>query len=206
MSNIIKAKVRIRGVRPLLQHRFGPDALPLEKQEKTGVAGHDPEEWRKTCMITKDGQMYLEPTYIFSALRNGAKYTKKGKGSIQTDVSATLQVVDDTILLNRYFPGFPAEKPFDVATAEAPPSDKTLPVYMDICSVRNPSTKGRNVRYRIAASTGWELEFNILWDKTLVNRTQMEAVLNDTGTLVGLADGRSIGFGRFSVVSMEIIG
>lgn len=204
MSNIVKAKVKIRGVRPLLQHRFGPDALPLEKQEKDGVAGNQPNEWRKSCMIDKNGQLYLEPTYFFSALRNGAKHTKKGaRGSIQTDVSATLQVTDDVVLLNRFFPGYPDAGEFDVMTAEPPPNDKTLPVYMDIAGVRNPNTKSRNVRYRIACSPGWECEFNILWDKTIVARNQMEAVVNDTGVLIGLADGRGIGFGRFEVVSFE---
>jgi len=39
MSNILQAKVRIKGTRPLFWHKFGPDALPLEKQERTGVAG-----------------------------------------------------------------------------------------------------------------------------------------------------------------------
>lgn len=28
MSNIVKARITIKGVRPLLQHHFGPDALP----------------------------------------------------------------------------------------------------------------------------------------------------------------------------------
>ena len=37
-TNIMQAKVKIKGVRPLLWHHFGPDALPLERQEKTGVA------------------------------------------------------------------------------------------------------------------------------------------------------------------------
>lgn len=204
MPNIVKAKVQIKGLRPLLQHRFGPDALPLEKQEKTGVAGNDPEEWRKTCMVDQNGQLYLEPTYIFGALRNGAKHTKKGKGSIQTDVAATLQVLDDTILINRYYPGFPNGHSFDVAIAEPASNDKSLPVYIDIAGVRNPSTKGRNVRYRLACSPGWECEFNLLWDKTLVSRSQMEAVIIDTGVLVGLADGRSIGYGRFSVTSFQV--
>lgn len=203
MSNIIKAKVKIRGVRPLLQHKFGPDALPLEKQERTGVAGNDPEEWRKTAMVTRDGQLYIEPSYIFSALRNGAKFTKKGRGSIQPDVSATLQVIDDEILLDRYFPGFPNGHEFDIKAVEAPSQDKDEPVYLSVSGVRNPSSKGRNVRYRIAASSGWQLAFTILWDKTLVARNQMEAVLRDTGILVGLADGRSIGFGRFEIVEVQ---
>lgn len=191
-NNIVKAKVTIEGTRELLQHRFGPEALPLEKQEKTGVAGNDPEEWKKTCMVTADGQLYLEPTYIFSAVRNAAKFTKKGKGSIQADVSATLQVPDKTVLLNRYLPE-------DIDT------DKNKDVYIDVCGVRNPSTKARNVRYRLATREGWTCEFHLMWDKTIVSTPQMQAVLNDCGTLVGLADGRSIGYGRFEVKDFQIV-
>ena len=203
MGNIVTAKVKITGVRPLLQHRFGPDALPLEKQEKTGVAGNDPEEWRKTAMVTKDGQLYLEPSYVFATIRDAAKYTKKGKGSIQSVVAATLQVVDNEILIDRHFPGFPNGHAFDITQVEPPARDKDAPVYLDVQSVRNPSTKGRNVRYRVAASPGWSTSFTILFDKTIVDRNSMQAVLNDAGILVGIADGRSIGFGRFTVESFE---
>ncbi len=206
MSNIVKAKVKIRGLRPLLQHRFTETALPLEKQERTGVAGNDPEEWRKTAMINTNGQLFLEGTYFFSTIRNAAKFTKKGKGSIQPDMSATLQVLDDVVLLDRFYPGWPTKKAkFDISSVESPPREKDQPVYLDVCGVRNPSSKARNVRYRVACSAGWECEFNILWDKTLVSREQMHAVLNDGGLLVGLADGRSIGYGRFSIVSFELI-
>jgi hypothetical protein len=205
MANMVKAKVKIRGVRPLLQHRFTEASLPLEKQERTGVAGNDPEEWRKTAMVTSEGQLFLDPTYIFSCIRNAAKYTKKGKGSIQLDVAATLQVLDNRVLINnRHFPGFPNGHAFDMQVAEPPSRDEAEPVYMDVRSVKNPSTKGRNVRYRVAAAPGWECEFNILWDKTLVARNQMESVLNDAGVLVGLADGRAVGYGRFEIVSIDI--
>lgn len=204
MANILKATVTIKGVRPLLLHHFGADALPLEKQERTGVAGHDPEEWRKTVLVTKQGQLYLEPTYIFATIRDAAKYTKKGKGSIQAAVSATLQVTDDVVLIDRHFPGYPNGKDFDVTTAIAPPQEKDAPVYTDVRSVRNPSTKARNVRYRIAAAAGWSVSFTVLWDKTIVDRNSMQAVLNDAGVLVGIADGRSIGFGRFTVENFEV--
>lgn len=205
MSNIIKATVKIHGVRPILWHHFGADALPLEKQERTGVAGNDPEEWRKTALVTKDGQLYLEPTYIFATLRDGAKYTKKGKGSIQSAVSATLQVLDERVLIDRHFPGFPNGHAFDLATAEPPPREAGAPVYLDVRSVRNPSTKARNVRYRVAASSGWSLAFTILFDKTIVSRAEMQAVVNDAGVLVGIADGRTIGFGRFKVESFDVL-
>ena len=194
MTNIIRARVQIRGKRPLLQHQFGPEALPLEKGEKTGVAGNDPEDWRKTSMVTPGKQLYIRGSYIFGALRDGAKHTKKGKGSIQALVAATLQVEEEIILLDRWLP-----------ESGDPIADPSQPVYIDVCGVRNPATRARNVRYRLAASSGWNAEFTLLWDKTIVSREQMRAVLNDAGTFVGLADGRAVGYGRFDVISFEVL-
>ncbi len=205
MSNVITAKVQIEGTRSMLWHRFGPDALPLEKPERTGVAGHDPEEWRRTVLVTRDGQLYIEPTYVFSCMREGAKYTKKGRASLMKPMSATLQVEDQRVLINRWFPGFPNGNKFDVEKAEPPKQDFELPVYLDVRGVVNPSTRGRNVRYRVAASPGWETEFTLLWDKTIVSRGEMEAIMIDAGRLVGLGNGRGIGFGRFEIASFGVV-
>jgi hypothetical protein len=191
---ILTAKVKIKGTRSLLYHCFTPDSIPLEKKERTGVAGNDPEEWKRTFTANPDGQLYLNATYVFGCLRDAAKYTKSGRGSIQSKIAATLQISNEKVLINRYIP-----KNLDEVYTE-PSQD----VYLDIQSVRNPATKGRNVRYRLALSSGWEAEFTLLWENTLVNRTQMEAVCRDAGTLVGLADGRSIGFGRFEMISFTI--
>jgi len=205
MSNIVTAEVTIRGTRPCLWHKFGPDSMPLEKQEKEGVAGHNPQEWRRTVLVTKSGQLYFEPTYAFSTIVGGAKYTKKGRGSIQKIVAATLQVTDDRILVDRWFLGFPnSDEPIDLATIDPPSQDTEEPVYLDIRGVVNPSTRGRNVRYRIAVSPGWMATFHILWDKTIVSRNEMEACIIDAGNLVGIGNGRSIGFGRFGVESFEV--
>jgi hypothetical protein len=205
MNSTVQVKVTIKGTRPLFFHKFGPDALPLEKQEKTGVAGNSPDEWRKTVMVTKDGQLFLEPTYAFGTIKGGAKYVSKGRGSIQTSVAATLQVTDNRILIDRWFPGFPNGHNFDVQTVKAPPEDFDNPVYMDIRGVVNPSTKGRNVRYRIAAAPGWSCSFTILFDKTVVSRQEMESVLINAGKLVGIGNARSIGMGRFELISFEEI-
>lgn len=196
-NNLVRVRVTIRGTRPLLQHAFGPDAIPLEKGEKTGVAGNDPEEWRRSMMVTADGQLYIRGNYVFSCIREGAKYTKKGRGSIQPLVAATLQIEDPIVLLDRWLP-----------TDSDPQMDQTAgtcgaAVYVDVCGVRNPSTKARNVRYRLAASPGWQCTFIILFDKTLVSRDQMRAVLNDSAVLVGIGDGRSVGNGRFEVIAYE---
>lgn len=192
MGNLLTAEVEIRGTRPLLWHIFGPDAIPLEKKEKTGVAGNDPEEWRTTYLTTSERQLALPATYAFACLRDGARYTKKGRGSIQATVAATLQIEDDVLLFDRFMP------------EGEPPRDPTQDVYLDVRGIRNPTNKNRNVRYRIAASPGWTTTFHALWDKTLVSRGEMESVARDAGILCGLGDGRAIGMGRFEIVRFEV--
>lgn len=196
-NNMVRARVSVRGTRPLLQHAFGPDSIPLEAKEKAGVAGNDPTEWKRSCMVTVDGQLYIRGTYVFGCLRNAAKHTKKGRGSIQPLVAATLQVEEPIILLDRWMPK-KDEPPLDPTNGAAGHS-----VYIDVSPVRNPATKGRNIRYRLATSLGWKCAFTITWDKTLVSREQMRAVLNHAGTLAGFGDGLSVGNGRFEVISYE---
>lgn len=203
MGNLLKATVTVRGERPLMWHRFGEDAIPLEAGEKTGRAGNDPEEWRKTVLVTSKGQLYIEPTYVFGCIRDGARNVKHGKGSISKVVAATLQVTDNVVLFPLYMPG--ANGSYDVKTAPPPPRDPTLPIYLDVRGVVNPSNRARNVRYRVAAAPGWEATFHLMWDKTVVNRDLMKTAVIEAGRLVGLADGRNIGFGRFEVVDFEVI-
>lgn len=193
MSSILTAKISVRGVRPLLWHAFGPESIPdgSKRKEKTGAAGNDPEEWKRTVLLTEDKQLYLRPTYAFGCMSNGAVHTKKGRGSIQRLVQATLQVTDRRILVNRFLP--------DPLT-----TDEEQEVYLDIQGVKNPATKARNIRYRVAAKPGWELSFNVLWDKTIVSRGELEAVAIDAGRFVGLGDGRGIGNGRFEVTEFAV--
>lgn len=203
MGNMVRVKVAIQGTRTLLQHAFGPDAIPLEKVEKTGVAGNDPEEWKRTCMLLGDGQLFIPSTYIFSCLKNGAIHTKRGRGSIQSAVVSTLQVEEDVIPLTNRFVS--SEKDLHTQMVLTPP-DEREEVFIYVASVRNPTTKGRNVRYRLAARLGWRCKFTLCWDKTIVTREQMKAVLRDAGMLGGLGDGIRIGCGRFEVLTYKELG
>lgn len=191
--SILRAKASIVGKRPILFHSFSVDTIALEKKERTGVAGNDPEEWKRSVLATKENQLYVDSTYIFGCLRDGGRYIKEGRGSLQQKIASTLFVLNEIILLDRFLPSEPI-----------PSQDKTEPVYLDVRSVKNPSTKGRNVRYRIAASPGWKASFEIEWEATIVSRRQMESALISAGDFVGLGDGRSIGFGRFEVHSFEV--
>lgn len=191
MSNILTAEVKIVGSKRLVWHAFGPWSMNGEKKERSGSAGNDPEEWRKSYLATKDGQLYVKPTYIFGCLRNGARYTKRGRGSLQTYVAATLNIDDDIILIDRFMP-------------QEPQMDESQEVYIDVTGVRNPVTKSRNIRYRIATHKGWHATFHISWDKTVISRAEMEAVVIDSGKLCGLGDGRGVGDGRFELESFTV--
>lgn len=194
MANLVEATVEIVGTRPLLWNRCTPEQISPKPGERTGHAGNDPEEWKRTVIFdAATRQLYILPTYIFGMARGGAKFTKRGRGSIQASVTATLQVEDARVYIDRYLPSE------DTLT-----TDPNEPVYLDVSVVKNIKTRGRNVRYRIAASPGWRTTFHLLWDKTVVSRTEMQAVMLDAGRLVGLADGREIGKGRFEVVSFEV--
>jgi len=195
MLNIVKAEVKIRGVRPYFFHQFTRESIPLERKEKTGKAGNDPIEWTRTVAVNwETRQLYVKSSQVFACIRDGARYIKKGRGSIQKDVIAVLLVESpEEIYIEQFLP----EEPL--------PEDKSLPVYLDVRGVVNPSTRGRNVRYRVAMSPGWELTFTISWDKTVVATNSMQAVLIDAGRMCGIGNGRSIGMGRFEIVSFEVL-
>ncbi len=198
MSNILQAKVEVVGIKPFLFHAFGREAIPLQKGERTGVAGNDPEEWKRTVLFANKGELYIRPDYVFGCLSNGAKYTKKGKGSIQAILSSTLTILDNKIFFGQSIPNFNGHLP------DTMPEDDTLPVYLDVRGSINPTTRGRKIVYRVAVNTGWQLSFSIAWDKTVVDRNTMHAVIIDSGKFCGLGSGRKIGYGRFDVKSFEV--
>lgn len=208
MSNIVTAKVEITGARSLFFHSAGPEMIPLQKQEVTGVAGNDPWTWAKTTPITADGQLYLDPTMVFATIRDGGRHIRSKRGSLMMPIVATLQVTDELILVDRFLPPEAAQfvrtkgkvgDPLEVLT-----QDPTADVYLDIRKGKNPNTKSAMIIYRVACSPGWHASFSLMWDKTVVATSQMEAALRDAGNLEGLGSGRKIGKGRFIHTSFQV--
>ena len=192
MSNIQLGSVEIAGTRPLLLNRFGPDAIPLTKAERTGVAGNDPQEWRRRVCWNEQRQLRLEAPAVFASIRDGGRFVKKGRGTLQSMIVATLQVNEDLILLDRFLPDGEL------------PTHPTAPVFIDVRGVRMKASGAWNVRYRLAASRGWRASFHLLWDKTIVSREELHAACIDAGRYAGIGDGRKIGFGRFEIVKFEV--
>lgn len=208
VGNMLTAKVTVKGVKPLFWHRFGPDALPLEKQEKTGVAGNDPEEWRGTCLVDRDGQLFVPGAYVFGAVKEGTKLGghKIQRRSAVPAIAATLEILNSRIMIDDcYWPGYPNGDRFDVESVDPLEEDADEQVYMDVRGVRNPSTGGRNIRYRVCTRTGWTCSFTMQWDKTIIDRNLMESIVIDAGRLAGIGSARAIGMGKFTVDSFDII-
>lgn len=205
MTNILSAKVSIRGIRFLAWHHFGVDALPLEAREKTGVAGNDPEEWKRSVLMDDERKLYLLPTYFFGCIKGGGRTVKKGKGNLLTAIASTLQVVDDQIFVSNEADVLTLPNPPQMIEAGSQKTDKLPPCFVEIIGVRNPSTKARNIRYRVVAKAGWQCSFTLLWDATVIDRRSMEMAIVNAGQLVGIGDGRgSIGYGRFNVETFDV--
>ena len=186
------AKVKIKGTRPFLFNNFSIESIPLKRTAKGGVAGNNPEEWKNSFSVTDEGQLYIEPSYIFSCLRAGGKYIPKSRGTLESDVAATVQVISEKILLNRY-----------VKSQSSISTDSTNEVYIDVRPVSRRGAK--NIRYRLATQKGWETEFIVSWDSTLISVEHLHSICIEAGSFAGLGDGRKIGFGRFEVISFDQI-
>ena len=187
MGNMLTATLEIMGTRPLLFHAFGPDAIPLTKTERTGVAGNDPDEWKRRVCWNPNRQLYLEAPVVFACLRDAGRFTKKARVTLQSTIVATLQIEDVVVRIDRFLP------------EGQPPTDSTAPVYLDVRGVRMKASGAWNVRYRVAAAPGWRARFAVSRDKTLLSRAELNAVAIDADRYVEIGDGRKIGCGRFEV-------
>ncbi|HEY9630547.1 MAG TPA: hypothetical protein V6C84_24895 [Coleofasciculaceae cyanobacterium] len=196
MGNLLQATVSIQGTRPLLFNHLHPSPEFGQRQERSGTAGNDPTEWQRSVLaMPETRQLYLLPSYIFGCLRDAGRFTKRNRGNLVSAIASTLTLSERRILLDRYLP----------ETPQFYSEDADAPTYVFMSITGGMSKKGaKNVRYRVAVSSGWRCQFLLDWDKTIVSRSELEAVAIDAGKLVGLGDGRSIGYGRFEMLQFEV--
>jgi len=185
------------GTKSLLFHKFNIEEISSLTKVRTGSAGNNPDEW-KTTLFEVNNQLYMPAAYWFASITNGAVYTKVGRGTVKNKVAACMVVDTEMTMLNRYLP-----KGWQEMTAEEFPKNPTEPVYLDIRGVMNPNSKGRNVRYRVACSPGWETDVQVTFDDTIISMAQMKKVIEDAGKMIGIADARTLGHGRFAVEFLD---
>ena len=185
----IKAKIKVKGIKPLIFNTFPISALS-EKNSKTGE-----DEWKSTVLMDSNRNLYVYGIYFTNSIRDGGKEIKVGKGNLSKKIASTLEVLEDKIFLNNL--KVPEQENLLKLDSET--------VYLDVRSVVNPATKGRNLRYRIATRPGWECAFTIMWDDYIASKEQVKICVENGGAFQGIGDGRRIGFGRYQVLSFEVI-
>lgn len=188
------ATFKITGRKPYLYHKFNLSNLTEQKKVQEGNAGNSPSEWKDTY-FSEGTKLFIPDSYFFATFINGGKFIKIGRGTISKKLAGTLEITEGKHFIeNRKIP-----KPQKDLTSDHLSNDSSKDVYIDCRMVSNPNTRGRNVRYRLAMSPGWRTTCRVRWDDTIVSRQQVQAAITESGSLVGIGDGRAIGYGRFEV-------
>lgn len=190
---------KIKGITPFLYHKFNIEQLSNKSKTKSGSAGNDPEEW-KTTVWNEGKRLFIPGFYFFSCICAGAQYVKAGRGSIAKKLAGCLLIKTDKAFLNREL-----ETPIEETETENITKDSSRAIYLDVRGVKNPATKGKNVRYRLALSPGWETDVECEFDDTVISKDDFRRALEASGKFSGIGDARLIGHGRFEVYDIKFI-
>jgi hypothetical protein len=175
MNEIVK--VSIKGVSPLLMHRF--PMVEIKNIEKKSME-EQAEISAYRCPDTN--QLYIPGVAIRQSLINGAAYSKgKKNSSLSKSAAACVLIFPERCLLG-------------------------LEKYeIDSRPVVIRATKGRIIRHRPRLDK-WQCQFELEYDPDLLKEEQVRTIVDDAGSRVGLLDfsPRCKGpFGRFSVVEWK---
>ncbi|MBM3254654.1 MAG: hypothetical protein FJZ16_10395 [Candidatus Omnitrophica bacterium] len=172
-----KAKVKIKGIAPLLMNRFvmeNPDNTKAKRRDEQ----YSPEDDAEKALY-KDEKIgcYAPSTWIEACLRDTAKEFKgKGKSSLKTTILSSVFIEPEKIPLNK--------KTYDEVDLR--------PVVIQ----RNRIVKGR------PRFNSWELEFTINFSEDRIRKDTLKQILEEAGATKGIGDYRPK-FGRFEVVRFE---
>lgn len=193
-----KVKFKLSGIRPLFFHAFKIEAISNLSKVKSGSAGNDPEEWKRTVLEIND-QLYIPASYWTGCLKKGSTYTKAGRGTLQKSFVSSTTVLTEKAMIDRYLP-----KGWMEMSHEQMETDSSKPVYLDIRGVTNPNSKGKNIRYRVACCPGWQTEVEFIFDDTIISQNQIKKIVEDSGKNIGVGDALALGYGRFKPTEFEI--
>src|SRR3990167_9330720 len=181
--------VEIRGITPLLIHRFGEDSEQKGNTRRVEIKRAGPrEEATKNAYIAKDGTFYFSAASIPGTMKNaGSNHKSVGsRKSLRYVVPAAVSMmVDGVTILNGKGPA----KAFEV----------------DSRPVTIPATKGRIMRQRPRFEQ-WGAAFELCVDDNLLSPEMAHTLLSEAGQSIGIGDFRPEKrgpFGRFHVTKWE---
>lgn len=184
-------EIKIKSKCSMLHH--GAQAVGMEKtigRKKGGEALlGDSDEWKKTIYFKEGIGVYLPAVSFEACLVNAAKQFK-----ITGRQTATKFVQSGLFCMDEFLPFIVNGKP--ISELDDPR------IQIDKRTVKNPSTKGRNVRYR-AKFDSWESCFRVIVNSDdYLKKDMLTEIINYGGSFIGVGDYRPR-FGRFELVSIK---
>lgn len=183
-------KVEIKGVTPLLIHRFGEQSEQGKATRRQMVSTVNPrEEATKNAYIAPDGKFFFNAFSIPAAMGNaGSNHKMKGsRKTLRFIVPSAVGVLNDTITILGDDGKF--AKDFEV----------------DSRPVTIPATKGRIMRHRPRFDS-WGASFELLVDDNQLDMETVQQLLTEAGQNIGIGDFRPEKrgpFGRFRIISFK---
>jgi hypothetical protein len=189
--------VRMTGTTPLLQSnvRMANPLDPMVKAKreisgKTKKTDADHErmaeiEWEGALYIDDELGPYVPAEWVWRSVQGGARLSRGGK-SVERGL-----LIDPT---NRLIP-IEYDGPRDLEGLRADPDFRHYAMVN-----ANPSSAKitRTVRCRPKFDE-WAVEARFLFNDTQLNEADVRAWAEAAGAMIGMGDGRSIGFGRYTV-------
>jgi hypothetical protein len=181
--------VEIRGVTPLLIHRFGEQAEQGKQTRRVMVESIDPrEEATRHAYIETDGTYYFSAFAISGCMGNaGAAHKMKGsRKTLRFIVPSAVRLTSDKIIILN---GAGPAKSFEV----------------DSRPVTIPATKGRIMRHRPRFDC-WGAKFDLMIDESALPIDLAHRLLTEAGNSIGIGDFRPEKrgpFGTFRVTRFE---
>ena len=190
MKNV---RYTINGITPLIMHSerlANPfDEMTRELKALTGKRKKTEDdllaiaqvEWKGGLYHDKDNGIYLPGYNIFASLIGGGKMHKLG-----TAIKRAALVNDDYVPIKYDGPSDP-DKLF---------KDKS---YVDMRSVKVGTAKVMRCR---PIFREWQCTFNVMYEETAIQRSELDLCLKSAGSMVGIGDYRPR-FGRFEVTESK---
>lgn len=182
-----RIQVEIRGITPLLIHRFTEQSEQAKPTRKMMVGTVDPRaEATKNAYIAKDGTFYFNPFSIAGAMGNaGANHKMRGsRKSLRFVVPCAIIVPTDGItILNGDGPA----KDFEV---------DSRPVFI-------PATKGKIMRHR-PRFDNWGARFELQVNDDLLDVETAHQLLTEAGQCIGIGDFRPEKRGPFGTFRITL--
>lgn len=172
---MVKIKVRIKGVAPLLMNKFAVEVKTSSRAKKVYVPEEEAE--RKTYR-TKDGKLYLPSTHFkASMVKAGTDFKMSGKKSYKEYIKSGIFITPSEIILDQQ----------DYTIFESP-------VVIQ---------RSRVMSWRPKFDE-WSCEFEIEIADEMLNPTTIKQILESAGKYKGVGDFRPE-FGRFEVEKFKIL-